>query len=82
MSVIDHQFGDAGGGQALDMPDDQRLACGHEEWFGAVVGEWTHAFAPSGGKNHCFHGFGGQGSKRQGYVGFGDWCGRGCTRAR
>src|SRR5690554_1485417 len=52
MSMIDHDVVDAGGAQALDLPYDQRLSCDFKQRFRQRVGEWAHALAASGGKNH------------------------------
>ena len=55
--VVDNDFPDACGGQAAQMPADERLAAAGEHGFGQGVGERAHPLAASGGQYHGFHGF-------------------------
>ncbi len=49
---VDDEVAPAARGQALDLPDDQRLAPHGQQGLGASVGEGPHALPASGGKNH------------------------------
>ena len=55
VGVVDHQFGEAGGAQPFDVPDDQRLAAGRQQRLGVGVGQRAHAFAAPGGQDHRAH---------------------------
>jgi hypothetical protein len=56
VGVVDDEIKDPRCGEALDVPDDQRLAAGRQQRLGAAVGERAHAFAAAGGEDHGFHG--------------------------
>src|SRR5699024_9986061 len=53
--VIDDDVINAGSHQALDVPDDQRLAANPQQWFGCGVGKGAHALAAPRSKNHGAH---------------------------
>ena len=55
MGVVDDDLVEAAGRQAFKMPDDQRLATGHQQWLGGRVGQRAHAFTASGGENEGLH---------------------------
>ena len=55
MAGVDHQIGDAGRPQGLEMVDDQRLTGHRQQGFGRVVGQRPHAFAAPGGQDHRLH---------------------------
>jgi hypothetical protein len=52
MGVVDDDAAEARRVQALDMPDDERLAAHHQQGLGRVVGERAHALAAAGGEDH------------------------------
>jgi hypothetical protein len=54
--MVNHDFGEAGRFEAVQMPADQRLAAGLEQGFGTGIGERAHALAAAGGQYHGFHG--------------------------
>ncbi|CFN66696.1 Uncharacterised protein [Bordetella pertussis] len=53
--VVDDDVAQAGGHQAFDMPDDQRLAAHGQQGLGRGVGQRAHAFAAAGGQDHGAH---------------------------
>ena len=55
VGVVDDDFPETGCRQTFQMPDDERLAAGDEQWFGRVIGERAHAFATPGGEDEGFH---------------------------
>jgi|GEM_PF-4287262 len=50
--MIDDDLDDARLRQALDLPDDERLAAGVEQWLGPGVGEGPHPVASARSENH------------------------------
>jgi hypothetical protein len=47
---------EAGLGERLQMPPEQRLPAGSQHGFGTLIGEGTHPLAAARCQNHCAHG--------------------------
>ena len=41
--------------EALEVPDDKRLAASFDERLGHRIGEWAQPLAASSGQQHCLH---------------------------
>jgi hypothetical protein len=55
MGMIDHHLAQAGIGQSLQVPRDQRFATHRQKRFRRVVGQGPHSFAATGRENHDLH---------------------------
>jgi len=54
---VDDDVPDAGAGERLDVPLDQRFAAHLQQRFGRVVGQRPHALAAPGREDHGSHRF-------------------------
>jgi hypothetical protein len=54
--MIDHQLTVTGTDKAFDVVKDQRFTRHCKQWFRSMISEGAHAFTPSCGQNHGFHG--------------------------
>ncbi len=53
--MVDHDLGETGLGQRLQVILDQPLATGLHQWLGRVQGERTHPLAFARGQDHGLH---------------------------